>query len=97
MVYTFFSHCTNILGGFSAYNPEKLASYLLCEWSTSVMLVLREKMKLMVMMTIMTMMMDSLFLMATYQMMREWKMERRMIVQKMKRIRYSYNHPIIGN
>ena len=55
-------------------------------------LVLREKMKLMVMMTIMTMTMDSLFLMATYQMMREWRMERRMIVEKVKRIRCGYNH-----
>jgi len=75
-----------------------MASYLLCEWSTtSAMLVLREKMKLMVMMTIMMMMMDSLFLMATYQMTREWRMERRMIVEKMKRIRYGYDHIIIAN
>ena len=56
------------------------------------MLVLREKMKPMVMMTIMMMMMDSLFLMATYQMTREWRMEKRMIMEKMKGIRYGYNH-----
>jgi len=46
--------------------PEQKKQYFL-----SVMLVLREKMKLKVMTTIMMMMMDSLFLMATYQMMRE--------------------------
>lgn len=61
------------------------------------MFVLREKMKPMVMMTIMMMMMDSLFLMATYQMTREWRMERRMIVEKMKRIRYGCKHVIVGN
>jgi len=61
------------------------------------MLDLREKMKLMVMMTITMMTMDFLFLMATYQMMREWRMERRMIVEKMKRIRYVFNHIIIAH
>lgn len=41
------------------------------QYFLSVMLVVREKMKPMVMMTIMMMTMDSLFLMATYQMTRE--------------------------
>jgi len=78
-------------------NESRMASCLHCGWLTSVMLVLREKMKPMVTMTIMTMTMDSLFHMATYQMTREWRMEMMMIVEKMKRIRYWYNLLTIAN